>query len=77
MEDSRSRLAVPAFVITTLLVLFGSYTGGFFAATRGVGHTGPMRQRVRVFHAEWQAHLFAPGVKIESLIVGEQVHEAW
>ena len=75
MEEPRSRVAVPAFVIATLFVLFGGYTGGFFAATKGVGRAGP--QRVRVFHAEWQAHLFAPAVKIESLFVGEEVYEAW
>lgn len=75
MDEPRSKLAVPAFVIATLLVLFGSYTGGYFAATRGVGHSGP--RRVRVFHAEWQARLFSPAVRIESLCVGEEVHEAW
>ena len=71
-RESHSVQYVPIAVLATLLLIFGGYTAGYFAATKGVG-TAPPNQRVRVFHARWQAILFSPGTRIESLLVGEDI----
>lgn len=40
------------------------------------GHIFPPRH-ARLFRSQWEAKLFAPALKVESLLAGEEIHAAW
>jgi len=71
-----TRLIVAA-ATTATTVLSAIYTWGYFAATTGVGYARPSGERLRVFGARWQAKFFTPGTRVESLIVGQDIHAEW
>ena len=73
MERS-SNLTTPtalAGVAVLIFVFFSAYFVGYFSlsSVRFSVHG----ERIRIFGAEWQATVFHPATKIESLVTGEDV----
>lgn len=85
--DERSKkggtsLATGLTVLLILLVAVGAYVGGYFALSTQERIMAPLQKigeprreyiRARVFTHYWQARLFAPAARVESLIRGEPV----
>lgn len=79
MSERRKKAAWPivaALMTVLLLVPLGSYVGGYFAlGTLKLTEPAPPYQPklVRWFPHVWQAILFYPATRVESLIRGEPV----
>lgn len=75
-QNCRSFVPIAAAAIM-LAVCLTAYIAGYFAATDGVGTLPPTGEQVRVFNYEWQAQLFAPAAKVESVFAGREVNPEW
>lgn len=65
-----------AAIVLFVLVLLGTYVGGYFALSTNTSGATP-DDRCRVFRVEWQAKIYKPAAKVESAITGDAVITYW
>jgi len=78
MNDAPSRPNVGLIAAAILIALLAAYLIGYFAAGRnGVATIGPRSVRLHIYQHRWQADLFRPLARVESVLVGQEVDTAF
>jgi hypothetical protein len=73
MDDARTRINAPAVALAILAGLLAVYVMSYYL----LGKSGLMGGlQVRVYQSKWQADLYIPAAKVESLLVGHEVGTA-
>lgn len=68
---------VAALVVAVLLLAaLGGYVGGYLALSYRVDVEGDERLW-RAYDYKWQAAVFTPAAKVESLLIGRPVRAVW
>ena len=73
MEDSRRSASIGLIVGAILLCLLAAYVIGYFALGESGYFVGTRPARARIYSYEWQADLFRPAARVETLLVGQAV----
>jgi hypothetical protein len=74
--DRRVNLAVAVSLISLILLPSVLYVGGYFALSRTSGGATP-DDWCRIYRMKWQAEIFKPAAKVESMITGDEVSTYW
>jgi hypothetical protein len=79
MSESRRKpdLSIIAGVLLAVLgVGLAIYVGGYFALS--VRHPGPVAESwCRIYQRKWQAEIYKPAAKVESVLTGDAVITYW
>lgn len=63
-------------VMLLLVAALGLYVVGYFATS--TSHSGPIPDsRCRIFRLKWQADIYKPAAKVESVVTGDHVSTHW
>jgi hypothetical protein len=78
MQDARSHLLGGLIAGAIIIVLLAAYVVGFFTMSRvGTATNGAHTVRFHIFQSKWQAELFRPAAKVESLLDGRDFDTAY
>ena len=74
MERTRNPASSPLIVAIILVAVLAAYVSAYYLMGT-VGSAGA--QRLHVYPTQWQATLFTPAAKVESLLLGREVGTAY
>ena len=78
MDERSNRPNVGLLAAAIFIAVLAAYLIGFYACGRNaIATIGPRSIRVHVYPYKWQADLFRPLARAESLLVGQEVDTAY